>query len=545
MEGEPARCYDRAGSIASISDPPTIGTMSASEAAPAAPFLDLIDIGKTYPGVVALSGVSLSVTAGEVIGLVGENGAGKSTLMKILGGVTAPTTGTIRVDGAERAAMTVADATRAGVAFVHQELNLFDNLDVAANVFIGREPRFGGFLSLVDTGVLHEKVTPLLRRLGTDFEPSTPVADLSLAQRQLVEIAKALSLDARLVIMDEPTSSLTASETRRLLDVIVDLKANGVSIIFISHRLQEVERCADRVIVLRDGKVVGRLDRGHIKHDAMIRLMIGRDLKSLYIPPAVPPREDALDLAEVRTTAFPSQSVTLALRAGEILGLAGLVGSGRTELARAIFGIDRRVGGRIRLSGQPLEITAPRDAIDRGLYLIPEDRKQSGLLLDFSVAENISLANLRAYARAAIVQGDAETRNAEQQKTRLNIKVPSVATQTSSLSGGNQQKVVLAKWLSMSPKVIIFDEPTRGIDVGAKGEIYALMRGLADAGVAILMISSDMEEVIGVSDRIAVMHEGRISGFLARPEFSEDRVLQLAVGKSPEETAAIKSVMGG
>jgi len=544
MEAEPARCYDRAGFTVSTLCSPTIGTMSASQAAPAAPFLDLIDIGKTYPGVVALSGVSLSVAPGEIIGLVGENGAGKSTLMKILGGVAAPSEGAIRIDGVERAAMSVADATRAGIAFVHQELNLFDNLDVAANVFIGREPRYGGPLGLVDTRKLHDKVTPLLRRLGADFGPATPVANLSLAQRQLVEIAKALSLDARLVIMDEPTSSLTATETKRLLDVIADLKANKVSVIFISHRLQEVERCADRVMVLRDGKVVGKLDRGQIQHDAMIRLMIGRDLKSLYIPPAAPPREIALDLAEVCTGAFPAQSVTLALRTGEILGLAGLVGSGRTELARAIFGIDRRLGGQIVLSGRALEITEPRDAIDRGLYLIPEDRKQCGLLLDFTVTENISLANLPAFARGAIVQGDAEARNAEQQKAKLNIKVPSVATQTSSLSGGNQQKVVLGKWLSMSPKVIIFDEPTRGIDVGAKGEIYELMRGLADSGVAILMISSDMEEVIGVSDRIAVMHEGRISGFLERSEFSEDRVLQLAVGKSPQEAAAIKMVMG-
>jgi len=523
-----------------ISAPPIM----TANAAATGPLLDLIDIGKTYPGVVALSGVNLSVAPGEIIGLVGENGAGKSTLMKILGGVVAPSEGTIRIDGAERAAMSVADATKAGIAFVHQELNLFDNLDVAANVFIGREPRYGGLLQLVDTKALHEKVTPLLRRLGADFGPATPVANLSLAQRQLVEIAKALSLDARLVIMDEPTSSLTASETARLLGVIADLKANNVSVIFISHRLQEVERCADRVMVLRDGKVVGRLERGQIQHDSMIRLMIGRDLKSLYIPPAAPPRETALDLAEVRTTAFPGQTVTLALRAGEILGLAGLVGSGRTELARAIFGIDRRLGGRITLSGQSLEITEPRDAINRGLYLIPEDRKQCGLLLDFSVSENISLANLPAYARATIVQGDAEDRNAERQKTKLNIKVPSVATQTSSLSGGNQQKVVLGKWLSMSPKVIIFDEPTRGIDVGAKGEIYELMRGLADSGVAILMISSDMEEVIGVSDRIAVMHEGRISGLLERGEFSEDRVLQLAVGKSPQEAAAIKMMMG-
>ena len=519
--------------------------MAEPQAAPAAPFLDLVGIAKTYPGVIALSGVDLSVAPGEIIGLVGENGAGKSTLMKVLGGVVAPTEGTIRIDGVERTAMTVADATKAGIAFVHQELNLFDNLDVAANVFIGREPRFGGPLRLVDTKALHSKVVPLLKRLGADFGPATPVADLSLAQRQLVEIAKALSLDARLVIMDEPTSSLTASETKRLLDVIADLKANGVSVIFISHRLQEVERCADRVMVLRDGKTVGKLGRGQIQHDAMIRLMIGRDLKSLYIPPAAPPRDTILDLGEVRTTAFPGQSVTLALRAGEILGLAGLVGSGRTELARAVFGIDRPLGGQIKLQGQPLAVAEPRDAIDRGLYLIPEDRKQCGLLLDFTVAENISLANLKAYARGALVQGDAENRNAEQQKSKLNIKVPSVATRTSTLSGGNQQKVVLAKWLSMSPKVIIFDEPTRGIDVGAKGEIYELMRSLADSGVAILMISSDMEEVIGVSDRIAVMHEGRISGFLERSEFSEDRVLQLAVGKSPQEMAAIKLVMGG
>ncbi|WP_284735654.1 sugar ABC transporter ATP-binding protein [Dongia deserti] len=542
MEGEPARCYDRAGFIAPRTDD---RHMSALQAASAAPFLDLIDIGKTYPGVVALSAVNLSVAPGEVIGLVGENGAGKSTLMKILGGVTAPSEGTIRIDAAEHAAMSVKDATKAGIAFVHQELNLFDNLDVAANVFIGREPRFGGLLNLIDTRALHEKVTPLLRRLGADFGPATPVAILSLAQRQLVEIAKALSLDARLVIMDEPTSSLTASETARLLDVIADLKKNHVSVIFISHRLQEVERCADRVIVLRDGKVVGRLDRAQIQHDAMIRLMIGRDLKSLYIPPAAPPREVALDLAEVRTAAFPSQSVTLGLRGGEILGLAGLVGSGRTELARAIFGIDRRLGGQIKLLGQVLEIAEPRNAIHRGLYLIPEDRKQSGLVLDFSVAENISLANLPAYARASLVQDNAETRNAEQQKAKLKIKVPSVATRTSSLSGGNQQKVVLAKWLSMSPKVIIFDEPTRGIDVGAKGEIYELMRALADAGVAILMISSDMEEVIGVSDRIAVMHEGRISGILERNEFSEDRVLQLAIGKSLREPPAMKLAMGG
>ena len=496
----------------------------------ASPFLDLIDIGKTYPGVTALAEVNLSVAPGETIGLVGENGAGKSTLMKILGGVTAPSKGSIRIDGQDRAEISVTEATRAGIAFVHQELNLFENLDVAANVFIGREPRYGGLLALVDNKALHAKVTPLLRRLGADFGPAAMVADLSLAQRQLVEIAKALSLDARLVIMDEPTSSLTATETSRLLDVIADLKADGVSVIFISHRLQEVERCADRVVVLRDGRVVGRLARDEIQHDAMIRLMIGRDLKSLYIPPATPPGAVSLEIAGLRTTTFPQKEVNLALHAGEILGLAGLVGSGRTEMARAVFGIDARLGGTLKLHGEAVDIARPRDAIARGLYLIPEDRKLCGLLLDFSIAENISLPDLPHYAHAAILQGDAEARNAEAQKDKLNIRAPSVATRTGSLSGGNQQKVVLAKWLSMQPSILLFDEPTRGIDVGAKGEIYELMRKLADSGVAILMISSDMEEVIGVSDRIAVMHEGEIGGILTRDAFSEDRILQLAVG---------------
>ncbi|HWA49279.1 MAG TPA: sugar ABC transporter ATP-binding protein [Dongiaceae bacterium] len=496
----------------------------------ASTFLDLIDIGKTYPGVVALAEVSLSVSPGETIGLVGENGAGKSTLMKILGGVTAPSQGTIRIDGIERAEMSVADATKAGIAFVHQELNLFENLDVAANIYIGREPRKGW--GLIDEKALHDKVKPLLLRLGADFRSDALVGDLSLAQRQLVEIAKALSLDARLVIMDEPTSSLTATETSRLLDVIADLRANGVSVIFISHRLQEVESCADRVIVLRDGKVVGRLARGEIRHDAMIRLMIGRDLKSLYVPPSRAPGETVLEIDSLRTTAFPAKDVNLSLRAGEILGLAGLVGAGRTEMARAVFGIDRRLNGKISLAGQPAQINTPRDAIHSGLYLIPEDRKLCGILLDFTIAENISLPDLPRYAWASLLQGGAEAQNAEQQKERLRIRAPNVETRTGSLSGGNQQKVVLAKWLSMRPRVILFDEPTRGIDVGAKGEIYELMRRLADSGVAILMISSDMEEVIGVSDRIAVMHEGAIAGFLERREFSEDRVLQLAVGKA-------------
>ena len=286
----------------------------------------------------------------------------------------------------------------AGIAFVHQELNLFDNLDVAANVMIGREPVFGGPLKLIDRTALEARVTPLLRRLGVDFEASTPVAQLSLAQRQLVEIAKALSLEARIVIMDEPTSSLTASETARLLKVIAELKAAGVAVIFISHRLNEVEHCADRVVVLRDGAVVGELARGAIGHDAMIRMMIGRDLKSLYIPPQRAPAGAVLEIAALRTQAHASHAIDLSLHAGEILGMAGLVGAGRTELACAIFGVERPVGGEVRLDGRTVAIRTPRDAIGHGIFLIPEDRKRSGLVLESSVNENISLANLAAFA---------------------------------------------------------------------------------------------------------------------------------------------------
>jgi len=497
-------------------------------------FLDLIEIAKRYPGVVALDRVTLSVAPGEVIGLIGENGAGKSTLMKVLGGVIEPSAGTIRVDGVERRPFTVPDAIKAGIAFVHQELNLFDNLDAAANVFIGREPLAGGFLKLIDRRKLNALVQPLLDRLGVDFRPNTPVAEMSLAQRQLLEIVKALSLDARLVIMDEPTSSLTIAETERLMRVIAGLKAHGVSIIFISHRLNEVQSCADRVVVLRDGRLVGELPRTEITHAAMIRLMIGRDLKAIYIPPAADRRQETtLEISGVRTTTYPENAISIEVRGGEILGLAGLVGSGRTELARTVFGIDPLLAGSLKLNGEPIVIRTPREAIDRGIFLVPEDRKRAGLLVDDSIAGNISLPNLRSYARALLVRKEAELDNAGRQKQRLNIKAPAVTVEVGTLSGGNQQKVVLAKWLAMQPKVIIFDEPTRGIDVGAKHEIYEIMRSLANAGVAVLMISSDMEEVIGVSDRIAVMQEGRISGFLDRSEFSEHNVLQLAVGVRP------------
>ncbi len=496
------------------------------------PFLSLSGIGKTYPGVVALDNFSMDVSAGEVIGLVGENGAGKSTLMKILGGVVRPDHGSIRLDGAEHGAFTVESSIASGIAFVHQELNLFENLDVAANIFLGREPLRGGVLKLIDRARLREMVAPLLKRVGANFSPDTPVASLSLAQQQMVEIAKALSINARLVILDEPTSSLPLAETEKLLAVISSLKVEGISVIFISHRLHEVERVADRVIVLRDGTLVGTLAKDAIDHDRMVKLMIGRALAARSVEAARPPGDIALKIAAVRTAAYPAQPVNLDIRYGEILGLAGLVGSGRTELARVLFGVDHSYGGTIALGGRDLKLRSARDAVANGIFLVPEDRKLNGILLDMPISQNISLPNLPAFARRSMVSPERENAMAETQRRQLAIKTPSVATRTGTLSGGNQQKVVLAKWLAMHPKVLIFDEPTRGIDIGAKSEIYSLMRKLADAGVAILMISSDMEEVIGVSDRIAVMHEGRISGILEKDQFSQENVLLLAVGKT-------------
>ena len=495
------------------------------------PFLKVAGISKAYPGVRALDGVSFAVGRGEVVGLVGENGAGKSTLMKILGGVVAPSAGTITLDGTELSRLTVSGSMRGGIAFVHQELNLFDNLTVAANVFIGREPLKGGLLRLVDEAELNRRAGRLIEQLGADFRPDTPVASLSLAQKQLVEIAKALSHAARLVIMDEPTSSLTASETERLLAIVTRLKSDGVSVVFITHRLAEIERIADRVVVLRDGRQVAELAKAEIRADTMVRHMIGRDLQTLYRPPAAPRGEAVLELDAVRTRYRPDQPVTLALHRGEILGLAGLVGSGRSELARAIFGLDPLAGGSVRIDGEPASLGDPGAAIARGVYLIPEDRKRCGLILDFPVVANVSLPDLRSHARHALVDRAAEAACAETQRQRLDIRAASIRVAAGSLSGGNQQKIVLAKWLAMAPRVLIFDEPTRGVDVGAKNEIYRLMRELADAGVAILMISSDMEEVIGVSDRVAVMHEGRIAGFLARHELGEAAILSLAVGR--------------
>lgn len=495
------------------------------------PFLRLTGIEKRFAGIAALSGVDLDVRRGEVLGLVGENGAGKSTLMRVIGGVHAPDAGSIMLDGRALTRLTVPQSIAAGIAFVHQELSDFDNLTVAENIFLGRMPSRGGPLRLVDGARMLRAAEVLLARLGATFSAASPLSRLSLAQRQLVEIAKALSLQARLVILDEPTSSLTATETDRLLSVIAALRDEGVSAIFITHRLGEIERLADRVTVLRDGRLAAELPRERVTAPEMIRHMIGRDLTSRYQAPAVAPGGPVLQLRGLQTRRYPQAAVDLTLHRGEILGLAGLIGAGRTELAETVFGLVPPAGGDMVLNGAPLPPGRPAQAIARGLYLVPEDRKHCGLILDFPIRQNISLASLSRLSRHGLVNRRAEAALADRQARSLDLRAASLSLPASALSGGNQQKVVLARWLSLSPQVILFDEPTRGVDVGAKSEIYRLMRALADSGVGVLMISSDMEEVIGVSDRVLVMHEGRIAGALTRAGLSEHAILSLAVGQ--------------
>jgi len=494
--------------------------------------LQMSGISKRFPGVTALDSVSLDVARGEVVALVGENGAGKSTLMKILAGIHQPDSGTIRINGEPVAIRSPRESASHGIGIIHQELEVIDSLDIAGNVFLGREPTRGP-LRFIDRKKIDADTIAVLARLNLRLSPRTLVRDLSTAHQQMVEIARAISLNAGILIMDEPTSSLTLTETEQLFRVVKDLRGAGVSIIYISHRLSEVQELADHVVVLRDGRNAGTLERDQIHHDALVQMMVGRDLNSFYTPrqsPAGPSSEtDCFEVKQMRTRRYPNSEVSFAVRRGEILGLAGLVGAGRSELAAAIFGVEPPLSGTVRIHGVEVGIQSPREAIRSGIYLIPEDRRSFGLITAMTVRENITLPALAQYSSSGFIVRSAEEAVAQKMCAELKIKTPSVEVAASNLSGGNQQKVVLAKWLSLDPKVILFDEPTRGIDVGAKAEIYQLMRRLADQGVAILMISSDMEEILGNSDRVAVMHEGRISGILDRPECSQEAIMRLAV----------------
>lgn len=491
------------------------------------PLLEVQNLTRRFPGVVALGGVSLRLARGEVISVIGENGAGKSTLMKILAGVQTPDGGKILVDGRPVEIDSVRSAEALGIALIHQELNLCDNLDVAANIFLGREPRRCG---LIQRHQMYAAAAPLLKKVGLDCSPRELVRNLSLGRQQLVEIAKALSVGARVLIMDEPTSSLSQHETDQLYRVVKELRTAGVSVIYISHRLGEVKELSDRVVVLRDGQNAGELQRDQINHDAMVRLMIGRDISGLYQRPSHPAGAPALEVRGLRTPAHPRHELNFAVHAGEIVGLSGLVGAGRTELLRVLFGIDRAVGGTVHVAGQAVELRTPQDAIAAGLALVPEDRKHQGLILEMAVRHNLSLASLRRDARSGFLDRAKEGAISTEMVAAMRIKTPNDRQWALYLSGGNQQKIVIGKWLALKPRLLLLDEPTRGIDVGAKQEIYRLMEELAGQGVAILFVSSEMEEILRMSDRTLVMHQGRISGEVPRAQLSEEAIMQLATG---------------
>jgi ribose transport system ATP-binding protein len=426
-------------------------------------------------------------------------------------------------------------ALKLGIVLIHQELNLSDNLDVAANIYLGREPRRFGF---IDKSRLRQDANAVLERIGLECSPDTIVSRLSIGHQQMVEIAKALSVDARILIMDEPTSSLSQHETEQLFKVVRELRSKGISILYISHRLGEVKQLADRVLVLRDGMVAGELPREKIEHESMVKLMVGRDIARLYERASNKPTAPMLDVVRLRTRAHPKHELTFHVGAGEIVGIAGLVGAGRTELLETLFGITPALSGTIRVSHQNVDIYSPPEAIEAGIALVPEDRKQHGLILEMAVRINISLPSLRRTQLGGFLRTSAEAELSRRTVEELSVKTPSDEQMCQFLSGGNQQKVVVGKWLATKPRVLLLDEPTRGIDVGAKQEVYKLMEQLAASGVAVLFVSSELEEILRMSDRTLVMHEGKITGELSRENLSEESIMRLATGGSNANSTA-------
>lgn len=492
------------------------------------PLLLMRGISKSFPGVQALQDVALEVRAGEVHALVGENGAGKSTLMRILVGVHQRDAGEILLRGRTVEIPSPIHARTLGISIIHQELNQVPALSVAENIFLGREPRRGpGFVDYVE---MYDRAGELLQELGLPIDPHRKVGSLTVAEQQLVEIAKALSVEADLLIMDEATAALTVKETERLFQFIRDLRARGVGIIYITHRLEEIFRIADRVTVLRDGRYVATYPIGEVTMDDLIRLMVGRHLDEKFPKEAVPRGEPVLEVRGLTTEGL-FEDVTLTLHRGEIVGIAGLVGSGKTHVAHAIFGAAPIDAGEIWLEGRPVTIRSPQDAIAHGIGLVTEDRKRLGLVLGMNVRDNITLPVLPELERIGFVDRGREQALVRQAIEELDMAVASPEQIVRQLSGGTQQKVVVAKWLQARAKVLLLAEPTRGIDVGAKVEMYRLMVALAKRGVGILMVSSELPEILGMSDRILVMHEGRITAEFTREEASQEAILASATGR--------------
>jgi rhamnose transport system ATP-binding protein len=495
----------------------------------AIPVVRLRDVRKAFAGVQALAGASLELYPGEAHALIGENGAGKSTLVKILAGVHDPDQGTLEIDGEEVVLSGPADARDRGIAVIFQEPTLFGDLSVAENVFIGRQPLRSG--RRIDLRAMDRTVAEIFGRLGVRLDPDRIARGLSIAEQQLVEIAKALSLDAKVVVMDEPTASLTPIEVGRLFGVVRSLREHGTAVLFISHRLEEAFAICQRVTVLRDGKLVLASELQGLTPDDLIRAMVGRDLLASAHEPHQP-GEVALAVERL-TREGVFVDVSFELRAGEVVALAGLVGAGRTEVARAIFGIDRYDAGAVRLFGRELRRGSPTASMAAGVGFVPEDRRQHGLVMEMSIADNVALASLARLRRHGLLFGAVERAFASEWARRLQVKYGRISSDVSLLSGGNQQKVVLAKWLSRGPRVLIVDEPTRGIDVGTKAEVHRLLSSLAGEGVAVLVISSELPEVLAVGDRILVMREGRLVATMSRAEASEERIIAAATGQLP------------
>jgi ribose transport system ATP-binding protein len=494
----------------------------------ASPFLHLHAIVKRFPGVLALNDVGLDVRPGEVHALLGENGAGKSTLIKVISGVYQPDTGDIHVDGRPVHIRNPHDAQRLGISTIYQEFTLAPDMTVAENIFLGREPLRLRALAIVDRKALIRQTRDVLASLDLQIDPEATVKHLGVAQQQMVEIAKALSLDARLIIMDEPTATLTSHEIDRLFQAIARLRTRNVAVVYVSHRLDEVKAVCDRATILRDGAYVATVPVSSTTIDEMIRLMVGRDLKEKFPKITAEPREEVLRVEEL-TRKGELHGVSFSVRRGEIVGIAGLVSSKRTETARAIFGADPIDSGRILLRGKPVKVRTPADAIEHGIALVPEDRKRHGIFASLSVWENVVLSALRRFSRNGILDVRHEKQRAQEFVASLRIQTSDLEKRVRDLSGGNQQKVVIAKWLNTHAEVFLFDEPTRGIDVGGKIEVYRLMGELISRGAAIVMISSELPEILGLSDRILVMREGRICGEFDRADATEEKILNCAL----------------